>query len=47
MRAMSNQPGHIYATAKIHKFNSLHEINIDNLKFRPIFSQIGTYNYNI
>ena len=46
MRPVSNQPGRIYATAKTHKFNSLDEINIDNLKFRPIISQIGTYTYN-
>ena len=46
MRPVSNQPGRIYATAKTHKFNFLDEINIDNLKFRPIISQIGTYTYN-
>ena len=43
---MSNQPGLIYATAKTHKFTSLDEINVDNLNFRPIISQIGTYAYN-
>ena len=46
MRPVSNQPGRIYATAKTHKFNSLDEINVGNLKFRPIISQIGTYTYN-
>ena len=46
MRPVPNQPGRIYATAKTHKFNSLDEINIENLKFRPIISQIGTYTYN-
>ena len=46
MRPLTNQPGRIYATAKTHKFNSLDEINIDNLKFRPVISQIGTYTYN-
>ena len=46
MGPVANQPGRIYATAKTHKFNSLDEINVDNLKFRPIISQIGTYTYN-
>ena len=42
MRLVSNQPGRLYATAKTHKFNSLDE----NLKFRPMISQVGTYTYN-
>ena len=46
MRPVSNQPGHIYATAKTHRFNSLDDINVNNLKFRPVISQIGTYTYN-
>ena len=46
MRPVSNQHRRIYATAKIHKFNSLDEIIVDNLKFRPIISQIGTYTNN-
>ena len=46
MRPVSDQPGCIYATAKPHKFNSLDEINVDNLKFRPIISQIGTHTYH-
>ena len=39
MRPVSSQPGRIYATAKTYTFNSLTEINVDNLKFRPIISQ--------
>ena len=39
-------PGKPYATAKTHKFNSLFDITVDYLKFRPIKSQIGTYTYN-
>ena len=31
---------------KLIKFNSLDDITVDNLKFRPIISQIGTYTYN-
>ena len=46
MRSVSNQPGRIYLTAKTHKFNSLDNINVNNLKFRPIISQIGIYTYN-
>ena len=46
MRPVSNQPGRIYVTAKTHKFNSLVDINVHNLKFRPIISQIGSYTYN-
>ena len=42
----SNQPGKLYGTAKIHKFTDIDEINIDNLKFRPIIAQTGTYTYN-
>ena len=46
MIPVSNQPERIYTTAETHKFNSLDDINVDNLKFRPIISQIGTYTYN-
>ena len=46
MRPVSHEPGKLYATAKTHKFNSLDDITVDNLKFRPIISQIGTYTYN-
>ena len=46
MRPVSNQPGRLYATAKTHKFNSPDEITVENLKFRPIISQVGTYTYN-
>ena len=47
MTPVSNQPGPIYATAKTHKFNSLDDIKVNNLKFRPIISQIGTNTYNV
>ena len=42
MRPVSNQPCKTYATAKTRKFGSLEDITIQNLKFRPIISQIGT-----
>ena len=41
MRPISNQPSKIYATAKTHKFDSLENTTIQNLKFQPIISQIG------
>ena len=46
MTSSSNQPGQLYGTAKTHKFASLDDINEDNLKFRPIISQVGTQTYN-
>ena len=46
MRPVSHEPGKFYATAKAHKFNSLDAIIVDNLKFRPIIAQIGTYTCN-
>ena len=46
MRPASHEPEKLYATAKTHKLNSLDDITADNLKFRPIISQIETYTYN-
>ena len=46
MKPAAHEPGKLYSTAKTHKFNSLDDITVDNLKFRPIISQIGTYTYN-
>ena len=38
MRPASHERRKLYATAKTHKFNSLDDITVDNLKFRPIIS---------
>ena len=46
MRPVSNQPVRFFVTAKTHKFKSLEEINVDQLKLRPIIDQTGTYIYN-
>ena len=46
MKPISNQPGKIHATTKTHQFHSLKNITIQNLKFHPIISQIGSYTYN-
>ena len=45
MRPTSNQPGRFFATAKTHKFNSYEEINVNNLKLRPIIDQTGTHTH--
>ena len=42
----SNQPEQLYGTAKTHKLNSIEKIALDNLNFRPIITQSGTYTYN-
>ena len=42
----SNQLAHLYGTAKTHKFETLEDITIVNLKFRPIIDQAGTFTYN-
>ena len=46
MLLKSNQPGQLYGTAKTHKFNSIEDITLENLKLRPIFAHSGTYTYN-
>ena len=38
-----HEPEKLYATAKTHKLNLLNDIAVDNLKFSPMISQIGTY----
>ena len=41
----SNQPGRFFATAKTHKFESISDITLEQLKLRPIIDQTGTYIY--
>ena len=36
MRPISNQPARFFATTKTHKFNKIEDINIQDLKLRPI-----------
>ena len=43
IRPISNQPASLFATAKTHKFNRIENINIEDLKLRPIIDQTGTY----
>ena len=46
MRPTSNQPAHIYGTAKTHKFDNFDEITLNKLKLRQIIAQNGTFTYN-
>ena len=41
-----NLPGQFYGTAKTHKFNSIEDITLENLKFRSIIAQSSTCTYN-
>ena len=43
MLPTSNQPGQLYGTTKIHKFDNTPDITVDNAKFRPIIAQSWTY----
>ena len=40
-----NQPGQLYGTVKTHEFESIRDIVIEILKFRPAITQSGTYTY--
>ena len=46
MRPISNQPARFFATAKTHKFDTLENINVNDLKLRPMIDQTGTYIYD-
>ena len=43
MQTDSNQPESLYGTAKTHKFETLEDIIVANLKFQPIIDQTGTF----
>ena len=45
MRPRSTQPGRFFPTAKTHKFESISDITLEQLKLRPIIDQTGTYIY--
>ena len=47
MQPNKNQPAHLYGTAKTHKFESLGDITVANLKVQPIIYQTGTFTYNV
>ena len=45
MLPSSHQPARFFALAKTHKFDNLSDINVTNLKLRPIIDQTGTCYY--
>ena len=47
MQPDSSQPARLYGKAKTHKFESLENITVVNLKFRPIIDQTRTFMYNL
>ena len=46
MRPTSSQPARLFAAAKTHTFTDTKQININNLKLRPIIDQTGTHLYD-
>ena len=46
MRPVANQQGQFFTTAKNHKFDSIEDIYVEKLKFKPIISQTGTFTYS-
>ena len=46
MRPTSSQLARLFATANTHKFTDTKQININNLKLRPIIDQAGTHLYD-
>ena len=47
MYLQSNQPAKIYGRENVDKFNNISEINISDLKFRPIIVQTSTFSYHV
>ena len=46
IRPTSRQPARLFVTAKTHKFTDIKQININDLKLRPIIDQTGTHLYD-
>ena len=46
MRSICNQPVPFFATAKTQKFDTIQDINVKDLKLRPIIDQTGNYIYD-
>ena len=46
MHPVSNQTGRFFESVKTHKFTSLNNITVENLKLLPIIDLTGTYAYN-
>ena len=45
MRPVSNQLARFFSTTKTHKFDTIEDINVKDLKLRPIIDQTGTFIY--
>ena len=45
MQRDRNKPARLYGTAKIQKIETLEDIVVENMKFRPIIDQTGTSTY--
>ena len=43
MRPTSSQPAGFFATVKTHKFRDIKQMNINDLKLRPIIDQTGIH----
>ena len=46
MRPTSSQPARLFTTGKTHKFTDIKQININDLKLRPIIDRTGTHLYD-
>ena len=46
MQPDNNQPARSNGAAKTHKFETLEDITVANLNFRPIIDQTRTFTYN-
>ena len=46
MRPTSSQPARLFATAKKHKFTDIKQMNINDVKLRPVINQTGTHLYD-
>lgn len=45
LRPNSHEHGKFFATAKTHKFKTFGDINVDELRLRPIIDQTGSYTH--
>ena len=46
MRSISNQPSYSFSTTKMHKFDTMEDTNVKDLKLGPVIDQTETYIYD-
>ena len=46
MRSISNQPSYSFSTTKMHKFDTMEDTNVKDLKLGPVIDQTETYMYD-